>query len=85
MNPRANLVVDRDNKCVVDRLIAVHLLNGTDAGIAEVKRMQFVRVRAVGDGDFRRVGDYTRVVLDRTTGATFAGTEALAERAAVQG
>ena len=38
----------------------------------------------VFDGDIRRVGEYTRVVLERTTGATFAGTEALAVRAAVQ-
>ncbi|MGD2047311.1 MAG: tRNA (N6-isopentenyl adenosine(37)-C2)-methylthiotransferase MiaB [Gemmatimonadota bacterium] len=29
----------------------------------------------VFDGDTARVGEYTRVVLDRTTGATFAGTE----------
>lgn len=29
----------------------------------------------VFDGDVRRVGEYTRVALERTTGATFAGTE----------
>jgi len=29
----------------------------------------------VFDGDSSRVGEYTRVTLDRTTGATFAGTE----------
>ena len=30
----------------------------------------------VFDGDASRIGEYTRVTLERTTGATFAGTEA---------
>ena len=29
----------------------------------------------VFDGDVSRVGEYTHVSLDRTTGVTFAGTE----------
>ncbi len=37
----------------------------------------------VFDGDVARVGDYTRVVLERTTGATFTGREAPAGLAAV--
>jgi tRNA-2-methylthio-N6-dimethylallyladenosine synthase len=31
----------------------------------------------VFDGDASRIGEYTRVTLERTTGATFAGTEAM--------
>jgi tRNA-2-methylthio-N6-dimethylallyladenosine synthase len=38
----------------------------------------------VFDGDVSRIGEYTWVVLDRTTGATFAGTEASDILAAVQ-
>jgi tRNA-2-methylthio-N6-dimethylallyladenosine synthase len=37
----------------------------------------------VFDGEATRVGEYTRVELERTTGATFAGTETAAAEAAV--
>ncbi len=36
----------------------------------------------VFDGDGSRIGEYTRVTLDRTTGATFVGTEVTAAAAA---
>ena len=39
----------------------------------------------VFDGDARRVGAYTRVALERTTGATFAGSEIRAEAPATVG
>jgi tRNA-2-methylthio-N6-dimethylallyladenosine synthase len=38
----------------------------------------------VFDGDPARVGEYTRVELERTTGATFTGTETGAAAAAVR-
>ena len=38
----------------------------------------------VFDGDISRIGEYTDVVLDRTTGATFAGTEASGVLTAMQ-